>query len=306
VSSQTSDPTLDGFLSSDRLIRPRALGARDGKYVLPDTGSAAASDTSVALWTSGTGTPRLDRDRTGPSTLLAFGDDLVLVDSGSGCGYRLAQLGIDPGAITAIFITHHHVDHNSDLPFLLIAPWVYDHDNYRAPVIVGPRGTAEFVARLFALQEYDIRARIPHGYDVDRLSPLVVEPADQEIVSGLGWTARAFQVDHSPVQQALGYRFSVGDLSIGISGDTRPSSNLVATCQHVDVLIHEVIFPGYGLPTYHTLSHEVGVVAHKCRAKRLVLTHLLPGDISSELWQEHAALGFNGDIDVAYDLMKVL
>jgi ribonuclease BN (tRNA processing enzyme) len=71
-------------------------------------------------------------------------------------------------------------------------------------------------------------------------------------------------------------------------------------------LVHEAIFPGYGIPEYHTLSHEVGVVAHECHAKRLVMTHLLPGHIPAEQWFEHARLGFDGPIDIAYDLMKVV
>lgn len=44
------------------------------------------------------------------------------VDCGNGVLYQLAKLGIAPREITHVFITHHHVDHNADLGYLLVAP----------------------------------------------------------------------------------------------------------------------------------------------------------------------------------------
>jgi ribonuclease BN (tRNA processing enzyme) len=48
-------------------------------------------------------------------------------------------------------------------------------------------------------------------------------------------------VDHGPVKPAFGYRLDHGGRSVAISGDTRPSDNLVAFSKGVDVLIHEVV-----------------------------------------------------------------
>ena len=50
----------------------------------------------------------------------------------------------------------------------------------------------------------------------------------------------AFLVDHAPVSPAFGYRIDYRGRSVVLSGDTKPSDNLVKFSQGVDVLIHEV------------------------------------------------------------------
>ena len=49
----------------------------------------------------------------------------------------------------------------------------------------------------------------------------------------------AFLVDHGPVKPAFGYRVDYRGRSVAISGDTKPSDNLVKFSQGVDLLIHE-------------------------------------------------------------------
>src|SRR4029453_2170044 len=51
----------------------------------------------------------------------------------------------------------------------------------------------------------------------------------------------AFEVDHSPIKPAFGYRIDYGGRSVVLSGDTRFSENLIRFAQGVDVLVHEVI-----------------------------------------------------------------
>jgi ribonuclease Z len=51
----------------------------------------------------------------------------------------------------------------------------------------------------------------------------------------------AFLVDHGPVKPAFGYRIDDAGHSVAISGDTRPSDNLVSFSKGLDGLIHEVV-----------------------------------------------------------------
>ncbi len=53
----------------------------------------------------------------------------------------------------------------------------------------------------------------------------------------------AFLVDHGPVKPAFGYRVDYGGHSVVLSGDTKPSDNLVKFSQGVDLLIHEGGWP---------------------------------------------------------------
>lgn len=277
-------------------VEPDSLPAGDGP------------EAPLELWLLGTGTPRVLPDRFGPSTLLRAADQLMLVDCGNGSAYRLVQLGMRLEELTHIFITHHHVDHNVDLGFLLLSPWISlpRSDEFHTPFIIGPPGTTDYVNEVLAAHRRDIRARLPHGYDPSRLAASVVEVSHGTEVSGHCWRATAIEVDHYPVEHAFGYRFDGMNASVVVSGDTRPNDNLIEAAQGADVLVHEVIYPGYGFPEYHTLSTDVGKVAAAAEVKHLVLTHLLPGHIEEEAWLDHARRDFDGPVTVGRDLLKIL
>lgn len=291
---------LQGYLGENRLLRVRGSQQQD---VVP----SAPSDGQLAVWLTGTGTPAVLPDRAGPSNLVRCGKDVILVDSGNSTAYQLARLGLLPNDLSHIFITHHHIDHNVDLPFLLISPWIESlARGYQPPTVVGPPGTVTFVERLFALHEYDLRVRTSHGYDPRELVPPVVEVSDGSVVRGEGWQAVAFEVDHHPVDAAFGFRFDAGGMAVVFSGDTRPCDNLVSYARSADILVHEALYPGYGIPEYHTLSTEVGGVAARAEVGHLVLTHLLPGHLPEDAWREHVSEHFSGQVTVGSDLLRVL
>jgi ribonuclease Z len=99
------------------------------------------------------------------------------------------------------------------------------------------------VGRLEQAFTYDIHMR----RDVDeRASAKGIEVIGRDVREGTvydegGVKITAFLVDHGPVKPALGYRLDHAGRSVAISGDTRPSDNLVRFSKGVDVLIHEVV-----------------------------------------------------------------
>ncbi|MER3390846.1 MAG: MBL fold metallo-hydrolase [Microcella sp.] len=257
-----------------------------------------------AAWLLGTGTPKVLPHRSGPANYLQLGAQRVLVDCGVGTTQRLVSLGAEPADITHIFITHHHLDHNAELASLLLSPWV-DRLRDTCPVVVGPPGTAAFVDRLLGAFDYDVRTRQSLGYDLSLVRPRVVEVHDGLHVAVDTWSFTAFRVDHEPVDEAFGYRFDWQGGSVAFSGDTAPCDNLVEYCRGVDVLVHEALFPGYGIPRYHTTVDQVGAVATASGARHLVLTHLLPGHLPDEVWRHRIATAFDGPITVGSDLLRV-
>lgn len=292
-----SNPILKGFLSEPPLVRAVEMG-------LGDLEVEGGLESSLEVWLAGTGTPAVLTDRSGPSTVLRAGEEVMVVDCGNGTAYQLAKLGIGLGDVTHFFITHHHLDHNADLGFMLMSPWI-TRGPRRAPYVIGPPGTVEYVNRILAAHDYDIRARIPHDFDPKALAPSVIEIENSEVIYGAGWRSTAFRVDHTPVDQAFGYRFDVRSQSVVISGDTKPCENLIDCGEGANVLIHEVLFPGFGIPEYHTLSTDVGEVARKANAKHLVLTHLIPGDLEDEKWRSHVGRHYDGPVTVGRDLLKI-
>src|SRR5215470_8846353 len=75
---------------------------------------ALAEDMKITLL--GTGTPVLNINRFGMSTLVEAGGQKLLVDAGRGAAMRLHQAKVPLREITAIFITHLHSDHLAGIP----------------------------------------------------------------------------------------------------------------------------------------------------------------------------------------------
>lgn len=132
-------------------------------------------------------------------------------------------------------------------------------------------------------------------------------------------------VDHHQVYPAFAFRFDTPDGSVAISGDTGPdtSGNLQRLAEGVDILVHEVIDgawvdfkfgdPEPGSPMHalkmhmlqaHTAIDAVGRIAEECRAKTLVLNHIVPGDTPLSHLQ-NAGRGFSGRLIIGEDLLSI-
>ena len=262
----------------------------------------------------GTGFPRPDPERAGPSTAVAVGDKVFMVDAGRGVVLRLAAADLPLKSLKAVFLTHLHSDHTADLPDLFNTSWQFGR---LAPFeLYGPKGTKKLSDAMLKFFEADIHVR----RDLVEMHPgagatirthilregIVYQDADVKVT--------AFEVDHAPVEPAFGYRFDSGGRSVVISGDTRPSENLVRHAKDADVLVHEAILPEYldqvdtpdvaaRLKSYHTTAEEAGEIARRANVGLLVLTHLVPGK-DEETFRERAATRFNGKIVVGRDLMR--
>jgi ribonuclease Z len=267
----------------------------------------------------GTGAPPPNPGRRGPATLLSLGDERFLVDAGSGVGAQLIQAGVRAYDWPRVLITHHHSDHVIDLGHLLITRWIVGQN---APFEVwGPAGTRRQVEKLLDYLAWDVEIRRAHMHARRPPEVRVTEIEEGKILEAGGVTVSAFLVDHDPVKPAFGYRFEGGGRSVVVSGDTRPSENLVRWSRGVDCLIHECCemartswFPDCGWPTledkvkdlasYHTQPDQLGRVAREARPGTLVVTHLMPGSVPEEL-RAAAARDFTGPIVVGEDLLEV-
>src|SRR2546421_12008912 len=69
----------------------------------------------------------------------------LLLDAGAPLLPHMHRLGIDPGAIEAVFLTHFHGDHVLGLPPFLLHRAFFPT---RPPVVVGPPGVEERVETL--------------------------------------------------------------------------------------------------------------------------------------------------------------
>lgn len=181
--------------------------------------------------------------RAGISTLVEAAGERFLFDAGYGFLARLVESGLPMDAVSKLFLTHLHSDHLVDLPALMLLPWAAPSARDVPLEVWGPDGTRDMVRHLEQAFTDDIHLR----RDVDeRASAKGIEVIGRDVREGTvydqgGVTITAFLVDHGPVKPAFGYRVDHAGRSVAISGDTRPSDNLVKFSKGVDVLIHEAV-----------------------------------------------------------------
>jgi len=274
----------------------------------------------VLLGTAGGPTPK--RTRSAPAQAVVVDDHVYVVDCGSGVARQLALAGLPPSALSGVFITHHHSDHNADYGNLFLLSWA-SNLAHTVPAF-GPPPLLAMTEHFFRLNAEDIEIRIrDEGRPSlrDLIDPHeVTEPG--EVFQDERVTVTATLVDHPPFETALAYRFDTPDRSIVISGDTAYSPALVKLAQGADILVHEVLFSdaldwivarsnGTTLRKHlvdsHTDVSEVGKVAQQAGVGMLVLSHLVPSDagITEEQWKQAAVADFHGDVVVGEDLMRL-
>lgn len=279
-------------------------------------GAKATEERGVLLIPLGTGMPRPDPQRQGPSLAIVVNGKAYIVDAGAGivrqasAAYLRGIAPLQPNKLDIAFLTHLHSDHTLGLPDLILTPWVMHRT---APLrLYGPAGTRAMADNIERAYAEDIRVRVEglehqtttgHRVIVHEIEPGVVyRDANVKVI--------AFPVQHGSWKEAFGYRFDADGKSIVISGDTRPSDNVVEACGGCDVLLHEVYS---GTPanaedaayfsSFHTSAQQLGVIAARAHPKLLVVWHWVPlGNTSQADMIHEIRQAFDGPIVVADDL----
>lgn len=299
--------------------------ARDTIAATPDGLSAAFC---------GTGSPLPDRQRAGPCLAVLAGHRLFLFDAGEGAAETLSLMGLSPGHIEAVFLTHFHSDHIDGLGNLALQHWG-QAANTEPLALYGGEGVARVAAGFNEAYALDSTYRVAHH------GPAVMPPSgfglvahgftiadDQEstvLVDNGGVRIIAFRVDHGPVHPAFGYRVDYKGRSITISGDTAPSPIVQHQAANTDLLVHEGLSPElvgimeqtaraqhrdnlahifHDIVNYHTAPERAAEIAQAAHAHALAFTHITPQVPFSALegtFLGSAAQRFHGPIYVARD-----
>ncbi len=265
----------------------------------------------------GSGSPIPDPLRAGPATLVRSSAGDLLFDCGRGVLMRGAAVGMMPGNIRALFLTHLHSDHITDLNDIVTMRWAMTFAESPLDVF-GPIGVAELVRATEVMLEPDIGYRIAHHDDLNwRPSETVTEVTDGVVFEQGDVRVTTAPTDHAPVKPTVGFRVDDGDHSIVIAGDTVPCAGLDQLCRGADVLVHTVVrrdlIEAFGLPRlidvldYHSDVAQAAQTAARAGVKTLVLTHMVPAPPAGteQEWIDQAAAHFGGEVVVAEDLLTV-
>jgi ribonuclease Z len=265
----------------------------------------------------GSGSPLPDPARAGPSTLVRTSAGDLLFDCGRGVLMRAAAAGSAAGAFRALFLTHLHSDHITDLNDIFTMRWAMSF--VPNPLVVfGPPGTSALLTATEAMLAPDIGYRLAHHDDLTWPPTAVVTEVESGVVfeeSGVRVTAAP--TDHAPVRPTVGFRIDEGPRSVVIAGDTVACAGLDGLCEGADVLVHTVVrrdlIESFGLPRltdvldYHSSVPDAAQTAARNGVHTLVLTHLVPSPVpgTEQEWIDQAAAKFDGEVVLATDLLNV-
>ncbi|MBM7775557.1 ribonuclease BN (tRNA processing enzyme) [Actinokineospora baliensis] len=188
--------------------------------------------------------------------LVSEGDTYVVLDCGSGT-FAALQTYLDPGEVTALWISHLHPDHSADL--LAWSNWALNTENAPRIPVYGPPGWARRLDQMLTGDS----ALVDGIFEIHEL-------CDHHMAAYGPLTLTARAVEHSV--PGFGVRIDGPNARLAYSGDTEPCPALTDLARDADLFVCEA---GTASPNrYHTTPEQAAHTAIAAGAKRLLLTHL--------------------------------
>ena len=292
---------LVGFIAQDKIVD--TIMAKRIHTGLSTNALAQYQDTlTVAI--CGAGSPITDPERSGACAAVIAGDQVVLVDSGNGIG-KLGAMGLSPGLVDALFLTHFHSDHINGTGELMTQRWAGSGTDQPLP-IYGPLGVQKIVDgfnmaysddRSYREAHHSTKVMPPSGGLAIAHAFGVPNTDGQVIFNKKGLKVTAFPVDHEPVAPSVGYKFEYKGRSVVFSGDTAKDLTVQKFATGSDLLVHEalsaeivgIINNGakqanrpriekitFDILDYHTSPVEAAEIAAAADVPFLLFSHIVP------------------------------
>jgi ribonuclease Z len=269
------------------------------------TDAVAALPDGLHVGLCGAGAPMPAADRSGPCVVVIAGKRMFVVDAGTGGVRTLARMGLQPGSVERVLLTHYHSDHIDGLGEMMLQRWVGAANATPLPVH-GPVGVEAVVEGFNIAYATDKGYRVAHHGEAiappsgfgGAAVPFELDVAGNAIVLNEGGlTIEAFKVEHAPVEPSVGYRITYKGRIAVISGDTKKSAAVEQRAAGVDLLVHEALSPKlveligdaagnagrkniakimHDILDYHTTPEEAAEVAAGAKVKALLLYHIVP------------------------------
>ncbi|MGB0932011.1 MAG: MBL fold metallo-hydrolase [Chitinophagales bacterium] len=285
---------------------------------------------AITVYTVGTASP-MPGERVQTGTAVFVNGHFFMFDVGNGVVQKAENMGLPLDKLDGIFITHWHSDHFIDLPSLISRSWLLGRTN--DVHLYGPNGTDTLNHAVNQLLHIENKHRLDHHSDaiMDTSKAKAIAHEFKNVQGGKevvyqqdGITITAFDVNHEPIEPAVGYAIEYKGKKVVISGDTKKNDLVLEMAKDADLLLHEVLLVSllqqmevklkemgnarnskiiHDIQDYHTSPAEVAEIAAKAKVKKLVLHHFAPAPdlkvVENLYWRE--LKGFDGEIHFAKD-----
>jgi ribonuclease BN (tRNA processing enzyme) len=198
--------------------------------------------------------------------LLEAAGSRSLIDCGASSLVSMKKLGIDPGSIDHVLVTHLHGDHFGGLPFLILDAQFAGRE--RQLDVIGPPGIEERVRQameVFFPKSSQTRQRFALGYQE------FVHGIEAEIAPGL--TVTPFEVRHFCGAPPYAIRIECAGRTVAYSGDTEWTDALLDASRDADLFICEAYFYEKTVK-FHLDYATLEAQKHRFTCRRLILTHM--------------------------------
>lgn len=268
---------------------------KNNNFYFPGTEEVGPDEMRISFVGSCPWPPR--RDQAGTCIMVELGNgQSFFFDLGSGSMRNILAMGVPPALVNDVFITHLHVDHYADLPYML--PFTASAGRFKPLRVTGPSGrTPELGTRSMVhhmkqmmkwhLEEFDF-GPIGDGYEVE------VNEFDWRKENESCYDRNGVNIKHWPRSHgkdgASAYRLEWNGLSFVWTGDGRPDELTAKYAAGADVFVTEVQndlaalmqlkmgYPpelyNYIIDTHHTPHYAAGYLFKEVNPRIGMVCHL--------------------------------
>jgi ribonuclease BN (tRNA processing enzyme) len=187
---------------------------------------------------------------------LNLGGHSFLLDPGPGCLVQVNRLKLNPEDLSAIIISHRHLDHAADVNVMV-----------EAMTLGGYRPRGRFFCPADALNGEPVLFSYLKAYleGVDILSE-----GQTYQVNGVSFST---PLRHIHAAETYGMRFTAGGYTLGYVADSLYFDGLVSAYAGSDLLIINVVFPDYNHGVSHLAAPDAARLITEIKPRMAILTH---------------------------------
>lgn len=233
----------------------------------------------------------LSKERNPSGYFLQSKELTALIDCGPGIYRRITELNIDVITLSAIFLSHFHVDHYSDVLAVLMRRYLKNKEINKNLTIFGPIGLKYW---------FETQSKL-HGIWLSDNIPVLNEMSRSR---NEFYDLTVFSCPTIHTQNSIAFKLTQDKKSIFYSSDTDYDPDLAEFASNCDLAILECSYNDENPAKGHLTPAKVAKFVNIANPQKTILTHIYPENDTADLLQRVSKFTSN-EIQIGNDLMKL-